>query len=67
LWKQRAYRWYRNFIRRLFPELLLMLSYDQGSILGNVLFRLAWVHRWLYVYAAMSLPPFWAKVRFQTS
>ena len=47
IFKQRAKRWYVSWLRRLPEEVALLLTYDSGNWLGNILYRCDFI--W-YIY-----------------
>lgn len=47
VFKQRAKRWYVSWLRRLPEEVALLLTYDSGNWLGNILYRFDFI--W-YIY-----------------
>lgn len=62
LWKQRAHRWYRNYIRRLPFELCLLFRYDTGVPLRNVIYRFETLYG-LYIYmGSVTIPILVAKL-----
>jgi len=56
LWKQRAWRWYLSWPRRLPGELALGLTYDAGNWLGNVLYRLDLLWYLLIIFVSSAWP-----------
>jgi glycosyltransferase involved in cell wall biosynthesis len=64
LWKQRCMRWYTSWMRRIAMEILMFLSFDAGTILGNFTYRLEMVY-YFYLIASMTLwPYFLIKIAF---
>ena len=62
LFKQRAMRWYLSWSRRMFNEVGLFLSYDTGSWVGNILYRVDSI--W-YVYLLL-VSIHWLNIVFRT-
>lgn len=56
LWKQRAYRWYRNYPRRMLAEIILMICYDAGSLRGNIFYRLDILYGMFLFWSAITIP-----------
>jgi hypothetical protein len=44
LFKQRALRWYLSWLRRMGNEIGLLFFYDTGSWIGNIMYRLDFIH-----------------------
>jgi hypothetical protein len=62
LFKQRALRWYLSWSRRMLNEVGLFLSYDTGSWVGNILYRIDSI--W-YVYLLL-VSIHWINIVFRT-
>ena len=62
LFKQRALRWYLSWSRRMLNEVGLFLSYDTGSWIGNILYRIDSI--W-YVYLLL-VSIHWLNIVFRT-
>lgn len=62
LFKQRAMRWYLSWSRRMLNEVGLFLSYDTGSWIGNILYRIDSI--W-YVYLLL-VSIHWLNIVFKT-
>ena len=56
LWKQRVYRWYRNYPRRLPLELYLLFTYNAGSVFRNVLYRLDVIYGIFLFFGSLTIP-----------
>eukprot|EP00521_Asterionellopsis_glacialis_P010317 CAMPEP_0195306664 /NCGR_PEP_ID=MMETSP0707-20130614/37315_1 /TAXON_ID=33640 /ORGANISM="Asterionellopsis glacialis, Strain CCMP134" /LENGTH=426 /DNA_ID=CAMNT_0040370885 /DNA_START=259 /DNA_END=1536 /DNA_ORIENTATION=- len=56
MWKQRTLRWYRNYLKRMPHEFLLCLTYNAGSVLKNICYRLDWIYGALLVYWSIGIP-----------
>lgn len=62
VFKQRAKRWYISWTRRILDEIALLLSYDTGTWLGNVLYRIDFI--W-YIYITF-ISSIWFVLLFAT-
>lgn len=56
LWKQRAYRWYRNYLRRFPREFRMFIIYNPGTIIGWIFYRLDYIYGLFLFFGATTLP-----------
>ena len=67
MWKQRAYRWYRNYPRRILYEFYIILTYNCKPkpkskcyilklILKNIAYRIDYGYSWFLIFSAINLP-----------
>ena len=65
--KQRSFRWYRNYPRRIFVELYLFLTYNckpplsarfyyAKLILKNIAYRIDYLYGWFLIFQAVNVP-----------
>ena len=67
MWKQRAYRWYRNYPRRIFFELYLFFTYNCKPkpdskyyyvklLFKNIGYRIDYIYGWFLIFSALNIP-----------
>eukprot|EP00475_Leptophrys_vorax_P001349 TRINITY_DN10717_c0_g2_i1.p1 TRINITY_DN10717_c0_g2~~TRINITY_DN10717_c0_g2_i1.p1 ORF type:complete len:514 (-),score=97.50 TRINITY_DN10717_c0_g2_i1:297-1838(-) len=57
LFKQRCLRWLTSWPRRLVRELMIFLSYDAGSLIGNITQRIEIIH-YFFLCIVMTIWPY---------
>jgi len=64
IWKQRADRWFVNAPRRVLWRILLLLTYDCGSITSNILFRAESIKHLAQIAFNLLFPIFFMRVLY---
>ena len=64
VWKQRSNRWFVNAPRRIPLRILQLLTYDAGSISGDLLFRVEVMRHLVITLAILAYPLFVARVAY---
>jgi len=64
IWKQRAHRWFVNAPRRVLWRLLLLLTYDCGSITSNIIFRAESIKHLAQIAFNLLFPIFFIRVLY---
>tara|TARA_Y100000389_G_scaffold204918_1_gene260785 strand:+ start:3938 stop:5380 length:1443 start_codon:yes stop_codon:yes gene_type:complete len=66
MWKQRAYRWYRNYPRRIIYEFYIFFTYNCKPnpnakyyylklIFKNIVYRIDYLYGWFLIFSAVNL------------
>ena len=67
MWKQRAYRWYRNYPRRILFEIYLFFTYNCKPkpdsnyyyikiVFKNIAYRIDYIYGWFLIFSALNIP-----------
>ena len=67
MWKQRAYRWYRNYPRRILFEMYIFLTYNCKPnpdatyyyfklLFKNIAYRVDYIYGWFLIFSAVNFP-----------
>jgi len=64
IWKQRAHRWFVNAPRRVLWRILLLLTYDCGSITSNIIFRAESIKHLAQIAFNLLFPIFFMRVLY---
>lgn len=64
IWKQRAHRWFVNAPRRVLWRILLLLTYDCGSITSNIIFRAESIKHLAQIAFNLLFPIFFIRVLY---
>jgi len=64
IWKQRAHRWFVNAPRRVLWRILLLCTYDCGSIPSNIIFRAESIKHLAQIAFNLLFPIFFIRVLY---